>query len=287
MYPWGSYLALATKQFWFAVKYSLGGYLVALLDLIIVYLYTAKRWNIEKEKQPESGKPNPEDEQTPNQTGKKRRKCFSIESLTLVALLISTSSNIYFAVQNQNMQTQNQNIQNSLYALQNSLYNYPPFIYSNNTITSAMNTVIASRNDTIAVLFGNVKVDLKVITPYDGMLTITAKALNFTHINETNWFGLQFVDLNNLNYSEHSVFDLTGEPHQYFILHDVINPIEDRIPLEVTVILKPNWLPSNSTGIGFDLGVIAFEANLFDVRTNQTTTTTFIENVTGMFRPTS
>jgi len=289
VYPLGSYLALATNQLWFAVKYSLGGYLVALLDLIIVYLYTAKRWDFENEKQPESGKPTPENEQTPNQTGKKRRKWFSIKSLTLIALLLSTCSNIYFAVQNQNLQKQNQNIQNSLYALQNSLYNYQPFIYSNNTITSTMNTLVANPNDTIAVLFGNVNIDLKVITPYDGMLTISAKALNFTHINETNWYGLQFVSLNpnNLNYSEHSILDLSGNPDQYFILHDVINSIEDSIPLEITVILKPNWLPPNSTGISFDLGATTFEADLFAVRTNQTTISTFNENVTGMFTPTS
>jgi small-conductance mechanosensitive channel len=45
VYPWGSYLALTTKQFSFAVKYSFFGYLIALLVMVTVYAYTAKRWD--------------------------------------------------------------------------------------------------------------------------------------------------------------------------------------------------------------------------------------------------
>lgn len=48
VYPWGAYLALATKQFAFAVKYSFGGYLVALFAIITVYILIAKRWDLEK-----------------------------------------------------------------------------------------------------------------------------------------------------------------------------------------------------------------------------------------------
>jgi hypothetical protein len=43
VYPWGSYILLASKQFPFAVKYSFGGYLIALLAIIWVYIYAAKR----------------------------------------------------------------------------------------------------------------------------------------------------------------------------------------------------------------------------------------------------
>jgi hypothetical protein len=51
--------------------------------------------------------------------------------------------------------------------------------------------------------------------------------------------------------------------------------------------LKPNLVPLNATAIGFDLGDLIFEANLVNIRTNQTMTKTFFENVYGMFTPTS
>jgi amino acid transporter len=49
VYPWGSYVALANNGFQFAVRYSLGGYIIALLGIIVVYILTAKRWAIERE----------------------------------------------------------------------------------------------------------------------------------------------------------------------------------------------------------------------------------------------
>jgi hypothetical protein len=59
IYPWGSYISLAAGTSWyvFAVRYSLDGYLVALLAIMIVYLLTARRWYLEKEEKTESDKP--------------------------------------------------------------------------------------------------------------------------------------------------------------------------------------------------------------------------------------
>ena len=142
------------------------------------------------------------------------------------------------------------------------------------------------RNDTLAVLVGLVAVDLKVVTPYDGMLTINVKTLDVTHINELN-SELDMNNLNNLNYSEHSPSYLGTTIHQYFISRNVINSIEDKLLVRLTVILKPNWISPNNTRIGFDLGNLTFEANLFAVQTNQTMTKTFFEDVYGMFTPTS
>lgn len=213
---------------------------------------------------------------------KRQRKWLTASSLiAIIALIItaiSTSSAVYFAMQNQNSQS-------SLYNLQNSLYNFQPFIFSNYT-TSTLNSMYCARNDTMVVLVGLVAIDLKVITPYDGMLTINIKTLNFTHINESNYMVSELLDMNNLNFSEHSVFDLGATPHQYFISRDVINSIKDKLLVRLTVILKPNWISPNNTAIGFDLGDLIFEANLFAVRTNQTMTETFTENVYGMFTPT-
>jgi len=68
IYPWGAYLALTTRQFEFAVKYSFGGYLVALLVIIMVYILIARRWDLEEgeksekkeSEMAESDKPKPE-----------------------------------------------------------------------------------------------------------------------------------------------------------------------------------------------------------------------------------
>ena len=48
VYPWGSYVALGNKGFQFAVRYSLGGYIIALLGIIVVYILTAKRWEFDR-----------------------------------------------------------------------------------------------------------------------------------------------------------------------------------------------------------------------------------------------
>jgi len=50
LYPLWSYVFLITKDFVFAIRYSLDGYLFALLVLIIAWLHVAKRWSSDKEK---------------------------------------------------------------------------------------------------------------------------------------------------------------------------------------------------------------------------------------------
>jgi hypothetical protein len=206
-------------------------------------------------------------------TRKKQRKWLSIiiASLTLIALFISTGFNVYYA-------WRSDNLQNSI----NSLTYFQPFIYSINS-TSYLNSLYCRRNDTIASLYGNVTIDLKVVTPYDGMLTINVKTLNLTRINVLN----SELDMNNLNLTEHSPSYLGTTLYQYFISKNVINSIEDKLLVWLTVVLKTNWISSNSTAIGFDLGDLTFEANLFAVQKNQTMTKTFFEDVFGTFRPTS
>jgi hypothetical protein len=263
----------------FAVRYALSGLLTALYACIIITVFTVTRMatGIEeksKKPKPEEAEKEPEENKTTDQTRKEGRKWLSIALLTLIALLISTGSNIYYA-------WRSDNLQNSI----NSLTYFQPFIFSINS-TSTLSTSYCVRNDTWVVLVGLVAVDLKVVTPYDGMLTINVKTLDVTHINELN-SELDMTNLNNLNYSEHSPSYLGTTIHQYFISRNVINSIEDELLVELTVILKPNWISPNSTAIGFDLGNLMFEANLFAVQTNQTMTKTFFEDVYGMFRPTS
>jgi hypothetical protein len=141
------------------------------------------------------------------------------------------------------------------------------------------------RNLTSAYLMGYVAIDLKVISPYDGMLTINIGTLNFTRDTKLN-----FLDMNNLNASETSPQFLEGNSRnrQYFISKDVINSIKDNLLITVTVILKPNWISPNATAIGIDLGDLTFEAHLFAVRINQTIENeNFTEHLFGTFTPTN
>jgi len=52
LYPWGSYLFLAlgiTGLDVFALRYSLGGYLMAMMALLEAFLLIARRWDNERE----------------------------------------------------------------------------------------------------------------------------------------------------------------------------------------------------------------------------------------------
>jgi hypothetical protein len=203
----------------------------------------------------------------------RKRQWITASKAVAIIALISTCSTIYFAWQNQMSL-------NSLYNLQNSIYNFPPFILSNPS-TSILATEFAWRNLTTTYLLGHVAVDLKVITPYDGMLTINVGTLNFTQGSKSN-----FIDMNNLNTSETSPYFFEPYVHQYFVSKDVINSINDSLLIGVTVILKPNWISPNSTSIGYDLGNLNFKASLFAARLNRTIKFyNFTENILGSFTP--
>ena len=191
--------------------------------------------------------------------------------LALIVGVISTSSTIYFAVKNQE--------------LQNSLYNYEPFIFANYSGISNLKTGIytpSSGNE--AILYGNVAIDLKIITPYDGMVTIVVKSFNFTYLNAPINPTSNYLDLDNLH--NVNIYDTSIVPHQYFIRRDLTNSISDEIPVRLIVFLKPNVL-GKTQGMGFTLGDVVLEANLLSVRTNQTITQQFNSKVWVNITPTS
>jgi hypothetical protein len=215
---------------------------------------------------------------------RKRRWLTQSSAIAIAALIINGSMTAYFAVQSQNLNNQNLNLQKSLYDLQNSLYNFPPFIFSNYT-ASTLNSIYCNRSDTRAILEGPVTVDLKVISPYNGMLTIKVETFNFTSIY--NYDIREYIDPNYIN-TPQPVQDLTTMPHQYWISESGINSISDKLPIELMVVLKPNCFPLNLTSITLDLGYLTFEASLFAARLNQTIETkNCTANVFGTFTPTS
>jgi hypothetical protein len=198
---------------------------------------------------------------------KKKRNWTSIllAAIALVSLVLTG----YFSIVNVDLQRRNQD-------LQNSVYNYEPFIFAN-TSTSNLNTVFYNPNGTDATFFGNVTIDLKVITPYDGMLTIKVKSFNFSYLNGLYNPTLPYLDKDRLNST--FIYDESFQPHQYFVSRDVTNSIEDKIPLLVTVFLKLHLLSSDLQGMGFTLGDAIFEASLYEVRTHNTITQSFNEPI--------
>lgn len=192
---------------------------------------------------------------------KKKREWVSI--LLAIITIISLLTTIYYSQRTVELQKQNQD-------LQNSLYNYRPFLYVNNSVESNFNTISYNQddNDGDAVFVGSVDIDLKIISPYDGLVTIKAKAFNYTYLNDTGSPTSHFLNEKYLN--SMYVVDLSSRIHQYFVYKDVPNSIEDKITCVIEVYLKPHLFEPNVTRIDFPLGDIVFEASLFEVRTNQT-----------------
>ena len=128
-------------------------------------------------------------------------------------------------------------------------------------------------------LLGFINVDLKVVSPYDGMLTINVKSLN-TYVNS---IVPTFLNVSILNYSTVSFFPFPETQYQYFISKNVINQIEDKLEVKAVVYLNSGILQqafqNDTTSVGFPLGDIIFQAKLFEVQTNQTYTKDFNQGV--------
>jgi len=198
---------------------------------------------------------------------KKLGKGFVMLIITILALIvsaISAGSTFYFADENRK--------------LQNSLYNYEPFIYVDYSNISTLATISydPDSSDGAAVFFGYVPVNLKVITPHEGMLTIKVQSFNFTYLNATNNPTSNYLNMDNLNV--HVKDFSTKELHQYFVIRDVPNSIDDQIYVAVDCYIKPHLIGQASM-VSFILGDVIFEAELLEVRTNQTITQFFNKQV--------
>lgn len=76
IYLWVAYIWLSTKQFEFAVKYSFGGYLVALWALLLAFLVIARKWDLEKEEKSEKTSEKTEQENTEETEQEKLKRKF-------------------------------------------------------------------------------------------------------------------------------------------------------------------------------------------------------------------
>jgi hypothetical protein len=209
---------------------------------------------------------------------KKKRKWVTKKKILAIITLVSVMSSLIFGASSLDLQKQNQD-------LQNSLYNYYPFIFSNYSLANNLNNAAYTPNENDLYLFGTVNVDLKVLSPYDGMLTISVKSLNFTNISDSNSMLPTFLNMSLLNYSSASFFPTHIKNYQYFITKGVINSIEANFFVTTKVYVNNDILQktfqNNVTGIGFYLGDITFQADLYEAQIDKNITNfyTFTEGV--------
>jgi hypothetical protein len=218
---------------------------------------------------------------------KKSRSVLKIISVILsIALgfvsVYSTISTDYFARVNTDLQKANTD-------LQNLLYNFQPYVFSNYTYYSKLETVAWNPTQNAGYFSGVVTIDLEVISPFDGLLTINATSLIYNPDNKTDYEGQMLLDKNHLNDSIVTTVANLPNGYQYFISRGVATPVKDKIFVNALIYMKPNSFPiySNNTMIGFDFGDMVFEANLFLFQTNKTITTTFHEDVNLEVSPTT
>ncbi|MFB3889436.1 MAG: hypothetical protein ACE14S_08085 [Candidatus Bathyarchaeia archaeon] len=195
---------------------------------------------------------------------------FSDYGNTIISILLATITLVALIYANHysdiNVDLQRQNLD-----LQNSLYNYKPFIFANTTETSTLQTLLYDQNGSagLSVFSGYVHINLKVITPYDGLVTVRVKAFNYTYLNALGIQTSRYLRMDALDSTY--IADMSGEPHQYFVYKDIANSIEDQIYVHLQTPLKPHILGPDVKSATFRFGDVVFGTSLFEVRPNNTT----------------
>lgn len=204
---------------------------------------------------------------------KKKRKWLTASTLIniilLIITLVSVSTTYYFSTQN--------------VTLQNEIYNFTPFIYSNYSDSATLQNILPV-NVSYNFFEGFVDVNLRIVTPYDGMLTILPQYINFSTGSDSS--VPYYFNTTLLKYSYVSFFpSYSANQYQYFISKNVMNPIQDKLWIEVNTYLNSEELSylfrdqgeNTTTRIGFPLGNITFQATLFEAQKERNFTQDFTE----------
>jgi hypothetical protein len=212
---------------------------------------------------------------------KKKRKISVSQIVSIILSIAILLSSAYYANQNNNLQKSNAN-------LQNLLYNYTPLIFSNYSDTSTLQNVFYSSEGLSSTYFeGLVSVNLKVVSPYDGLLTLTPKSFNFSY-GSSDSLNPYYFDVSLSNYTTVSFFPtVSNTEYQYFISKNVMNPIQDKLWVQVDTYLNATNLSyvfrnqgeNTVTSVGFPLGTITFQATLFEAQIDKNYTQDFTEGV--------
>jgi hypothetical protein len=205
-----------------------------------------------------------EKKETPKKKSKWRKPSTIFNVLFIIITLISVTTSGYFSIRNQEMQ--------------DSLYNYTPFIFSNQSSPSTLKNIFFEPDTSYITLVGLVEVDLRIVTPCDGMLTIEVKRLELYNATENN-SAINFFNASMIQYS--STLYFTNRNYQYWMSKYVMNPINDKLSVQVNLylnsgVLQETFKPSGSIeGIGFYLGELNFHATIYEAQLNKNYTQDF------------
>ncbi len=201
---------------------------------------------------------------------KKAKRPTFWQIISLILSIALATATVYSAISSDYYSRQN-------ITLQNLLYNFTPVIFSNDTSSSTLRNFDFRPNETVIFLEGMVNIDLKVDSPFDGMLTVNVKNISFTDPNsldsEVTYY---YVNMSLAKYASTSFF-LNNHQYEYPILKNVMNPVTDKLWVQAYVYLNSGVLrnvfrdqgTNSTTMVGFPLGNITFEATLHLAQKNQ------------------
>jgi hypothetical protein len=274
IYPWGSYIALATDQFELAVRYSLDGYLVALLVIVAVYLLTARTWySGKKEESEKTDSANPEPTKSEQEVGRQTEKAsektnkINIAGL-LLTIIIALTINVPFAIWNAQQTNRAIDIANENLAIANMMSNFncdittvelPAGILYSNSFYPSVGTVESIDS------FGQLVVSLKVITPHYSHIAIEVE--NFIDLEHQGWMNPAKKNQTTVSY----VFDEKFED----IIGSGLTQVNATLQLRATVYPDPQQLPPKGNTTQFPLGPLLLKAELYDIQTQKNFTKEF------------
>lgn len=187
----------------------------------------------------------------------------------LIVSIFSSGIGFYYAAKSDELNKANIDLQKTNLYLQNLTYNFEPYVYSNYTRFNILNTTFWNPTNGIGYFFGIIYINLEVISPYDGLLTINASSLKFNHFNETSTMQSILVDSELVNNSSIECVQMTPEGYQYFINKGTAVHIQDKILVTAGIYLKPNsWNTNYPPSITVDFGDVIFQANMHLFQTN-------------------
>jgi len=186
---------------------------------------------------------------------------FALGVLTLIANIILMWFNLHLIVQT------NQ-IRSASLEYQSMMYNFTSVIVANADHANLGSPSMYSSQDDIiqqTAHYGYLEVNLEVITPHYGLLSIKVKNFN---VAETSMLNSEKLNKTEVSYAY--------EPSKYeYAIVSGLNSINDNLHLKALVYPNPENLPPKGESLSFVLGRLFLEAELFDVQTDGTITKEF------------
>ncbi len=111
--------------------------------------------------------------------------------------------------------------------------------------------------------------DLTVLTPHYGKMTIELRTLNYSEPSFSTWLDLEKQQ--SVSYSDRTVYECFVEQGMNRVVADFV--------FSELIIVKPYSVSPDNRFFGFKLGALVLEAKFTDLQNNQTITQEFQEGL--------